>query len=91
MAAENIDGIATDSKARTGNLAPIDGVTDGCVGGAGALGTHVAFSSESSDQVVAGGDSSHDGALGDRLLDSLKVFRAGVKEEVNVRVDKSGE
>ncbi len=88
---ENVDGIAAGAQARSGNLAPIDGVADGCVCGACAFGAHVALSSESRHKVVASGEGGRDGALGNRFLDGLKVFRAGVKEEMDVRVDKAGE
>ena len=90
VAAKNVDGIATDAQARAGNLAFIDGVADGCVGGASAFGTHVSLRSESGHEVVACSEGGHDGAPGDGFLDSLKVFRTGVKEEVDMRIDKAG-
>jgi hypothetical protein len=90
MAAENVDGIATDAQARARNLAVIDGLADRGIGRACAFGSHVALSRESGQKVVAGGEGSHDGALRDGFLHGLQVFRSGVEEEVDVRVDKAG-
>ena len=91
VAAEDVDGVAADAQARAGNQALVDGVADGGIGGACAFGAHVALGGEAGHQVVAGGERGEDGALGDGFLDSLQVFRAGVKEKMDVSVDQAGE
>jgi hypothetical protein len=91
MAAENADGISADAQARAGYLTLIDGVADGRVRGACAFGAHVALGCESRHEIVASGEGGRDGALWDGFLDGLKIFRARVKEEVDVRIDKSRE
>ena len=90
VSAENVDGVTADAQPRTGNLILIDSVADGGVRGAGALGSHVALSGESSEKVVARSEGGHDGALRNRFLDGLQIFGAGVKEEVNVSIDQPG-
>ncbi len=90
VAAENVDGVATDAQARAGNLAAVDRIADGGIGGAGAFCAHVALGGEAGHQVIASGQRGSDGALRDRLLDGLKILRAGVKEEMDVRVDQAG-
>ena len=91
VAAENVDGVAADAQARAGNLAVIDGVADGGVRGAGAFGAHVALGGEAGEEVVARGERGDDGALRDGFFHGLQIFRAGMEEEVDVRVDEAGE
>ena len=86
-----LDGVAADAQARAGNQALIDGVAHGGVGGARALGTHVALGGEAGHQVVARGQRGEDGALRHRFLNGLQIFRAGMQEQVHVRVDQAGQ
>jgi len=90
VAAQNIDGIAADAQTRPGNLAAVDGVADGGVGGTSAFRAHVAFGGEAGQQIIASGKRGHDGALRDGLLDSLQVFRTRMEEEMDVDVDQAG-
>ena len=87
VAAENVDGIAADAQARAGDEALIDGVAHGGIGGAGALRPHVALGGEAGHQIVPRGERGQDSALRDRFLDRLQIFRAGMQEQVHVRVD----
>ena len=91
VAAENADGVAADAQARAGNQALVDCVADGCVCGAGAFGAHVAFGGESGEQIVASGEGGENRALRNGFLNGLQIFRAGMQEEVDVRVDQAGE
>src|SRR3954462_5638550 len=68
----------------------VNGVAHRSVRGAGAFGSHVAFRGKAGHQIVTGRKRSEYRALGDRLLDSLQVFGAGMKEEVDVRIDHPG-
>ena len=90
VSAENVDGVTTDAHPRTRNLTLIDGVADGGVGRPGAFGSHVALSGESSEKIITRSKDGHDGALRNRFLDSLQIFGAWVKEEVNVSIDQAG-
>ena len=91
VSAENINGIAADAQARAGNQAVIDCVADGCVGGAGAFGAHVALGSKSGKKIVARGNRGENRALRDGFLHGLQIFGAGMQEKVDVRVDEAGE
>ncbi len=74
-----------------GISAAIDGVADGGVRGAGAFGAHVALGRKSGEEVVARGECGHDGPLRDGFLHGLQIFRAGMEEEMHVRVNQAGE
>ncbi len=91
MAAENVDGVGADAHARTGNDAGVDGIADRRAGGAGAFGAHVALRGEAGHEVGFGGLLGEDGAPWDGLLDGLQVLRAGMQEQMHVRVDETGE
>jgi hypothetical protein len=91
VAAEDVDGVAADAQARTGDESLIDGVADGGVGGACAFGAHVAFGGEAGEQIGLGGLLGEDGAPGNGFLYGLQVFRAGMQEEMDVGVDEAGE
>src|SRR5579859_1199517 len=63
VATENIDSIAADAQPWAGNQALINAVAHGGIGGAGALGAHVAFRCEPSHQIIASGEGGDDGAF----------------------------
>ncbi len=90
VAAEDVDGVAADAQARPGNQALVDGVAHGGVGGACALGAHVALGGEAGHHVGFGGLLGEDGAPRHGLLNGLQIFSAGMQEEMNVRVDEAG-
>ncbi len=91
VAAENVDGVAADAQARTGDEAAIDGVAHGGVGCARAFGAHVALGGEAGHQVVTRGQRGDDGALRDGFLHGLQILGAGMQEQMDVRVDQAGE
>ena len=85
-----IDGVAADAQAGTGDDARVDGVADGGVGGAGALGAHVALGGEAGHEVGLGGLLGEQSAPGNRLLDGLEVLGAGMEEQMHMGVDQAG-
>ena len=89
VAAENIDGIAADAQARAGNQPVIDGVANSGVGGAGAFGAHVALGGESGHADRRARPAWPDGALRHGFFHGLQIFRAGMEEQVDVRVDQA--
>ena len=89
VSTENVDRIAADAQPRARDQTGIDRISHSCVGRSGAFRSHVAFGSESSHQVSLGRQRRQDGALRNRLLDRLQIFRAGVQEQVNMRVDQA--
>jgi hypothetical protein len=91
VAAEDVNGIAADAQAGTGDEALIDCVANGGVSGACALSAHVSLGGESGEEVGFGGFSGDEGAPGDGFLDGLQVFRAGMEEEMDVGVDEARE
>ena len=91
VAAQNVDGVAADAQARAGNEALVDGVADGGVGRACALGAHVALGGEAGHEIGLGGLSGEEGAPGNRLLDGLQILSAGMQKEMHVSVDEAGE
>src|SRR6202046_5861969 len=91
MAAEHADGVAANAQARAGNEALIDGVANGRVSRACAFGPHVAFGCESGEEIIARGKRGNNSALRNGFLNGLQIFRAGVQEEMDVRVDQAGE
>ena len=91
VAAQDVDGVAADAHAGTEDEALIDGVANGGVGGACALGAHVALGGEAGQQVGLGGLLGQDHAPGNGFLDGLQVFCAGMQKEMHVRVDEAGE
>ncbi len=90
VAAENVDGIAADAKARAGNEALIDRIAHGGVGGARAFGSHVALGREAGHQIGTRGERGSDGALRDGFLNGLQILGAGMQEQVHVGVDQAG-
>ena len=68
MAAQNVDGVATDTHVRPGDLSPVDGFADGRVGGSRAFGAHVALGGEAGQKVRFRGQGGHDHPLGHRLI-----------------------
>ena len=90
VAAQNVDGVAADAQPRPGNQSLIDGVADRRVGGAGAFGPHVALGGEAGHQVSLGGQCREDRALRHGLLHRLQILRAGMQEQMHVRVDQAG-
>ncbi len=58
------------------------------IGGARALGAHVALGGKAGHQVFARGDLSQDRPLRHRLLYGLQVLRAGMQEQMHMRVDQ---
>jgi hypothetical protein len=91
VAAEDVDGVAADAQARTGNFAAIDGVADGGVCGASAFSAHIAFGGETGQEIGTGGEGGCNGALRDGFHDRLQIFGAGMEEEVDVRVNQARE
>ena len=91
VAAQNVDGVAADAQARARNEPLVDGVADGGVGRAGALGAHVALGGEAGHQVGLGGLLGENRAPGNGLLDGLQVLSAGMQEQMHVRVDQAGQ
>jgi len=91
VAAENVDGAAADAHAWSGNEALVDGVANGAIGRARALGSHIAFGGEAGEEVGFGCLFGEDSAPGDGFLDRLQIFSAGMKEEMDVGVDEAGE
>ena len=91
VAAQNVDGIAADAHARAGNQSLIDGVANGGIGGACALGAHVALGGEAGHEVGFGGLFGQNHAPRDRLLHGLQVLSAGMEKEMHVRVDQAGD
>ena len=89
MAPEDTDGIAADTQARPGNKSLVNGVTHRRVGRSGALGAHVSLSRKSRHQIVSRVQHRRNGALRNRFLNGLKVFRAGVQEQMDVHIDKA--
>ncbi len=69
----------------------IDGVAHGGVGGARAFGAHVALGGEAGHQIGAAASVGEDGALRDGFLHGLQIFRAGMQEQMDMRVDQAGE
>ena len=90
VAAEDVDGVAADAQARSGDLSLVNGVADGGVGRPRAFRTHVALGSEAGQQVGFGSQSGHDHPLGYGLHHGLKIFRSGMEEEMHVGVDQAG-
>ena len=74
-----------------GNQPLIDGIAHGGIGRAGAFRAHVALGGEAGHQVVAGGQHGEDGALRNGFLNGLQVLRAGMQEQVHMRVDQAGQ
>ena len=91
VSAENVDGVAADAQAWSGNEALVDGVANGTVGRARAFGSHIAFGGEAGEEIGFGGLLGEEGAPGDGFLDGLQIFRAGMEEEMDVGVDEAGE
>ena len=89
VAAQQVDGIAADAQTRAGDQAPVDGVAHGGIGRTGAFGAHIALGSEAGHQVILRGQDGDDGSLWHGFLHGLQIFRAGVQEQVNVRVNES--
>ncbi len=90
VAAEDVDGVAADAQPRPGNQTGIDRIANGGVGRARAFGAHVALGGEAGHQVVLGGQRRQDRALRHRFLHRLQIFRAGMQEQMDVRVDQPG-
>ncbi len=90
VSAEDVDGIAADAHPRAGNQPGVDGVAHRGVGGACALGAHIALGGEAGHQVIFRGESRENRSLRDGLFHRLQVLRAGMKEQVNVRVNQPG-
>jgi len=91
VAAEDVNGVARDKQAGAGDEAAVDGVADGGVGRASALGAHVALGGEAGHEVVLRSLRCDKSAPGNGFLDGLEVFGTGMKEEVDVGVDEAGE
>jgi len=87
VAADNADRVAADAQTRPGNEPLVDGVADGCVGGASPFRAHVTLGGEAGEQIVARSECSSDSALRNRFLDGLQVFRTGMQEQVHMRVN----
>src|ERR1700722_3273000 len=83
--------MAADAQAWSVNGTFIDCVANGSVGGACAFGAHVALGGEAGEKIVACGECGENGALRDGFLDGLQIFRAGMQEKVDVRVDEAGQ
>ena len=91
VTAKDVDSVAADAQTRTGDQAGVYGVAHGAVGRAGSLRAHVALSGEAGEKIFASGLRGDDGALWDGLLDGLQIFRTGMKEEMDMRVNETGE
>ena len=90
VAPEDTDGVATDAQTRPGNKSLVNGVTNRRVCRSGALGAHVSFRRKSRQQVVSCVQNRCYGALWNRFLNRLKIFRARVQEQMDVHIDKAG-
>ena len=73
-----------------GNETLVDGVAHRGAGGARAFRAHVALGSEAGHQVGLCGLLGQDHTPGNRLLDGLQVFGAGMQKQVHMRVDEAG-
>ena len=56
VAAENVDGVAADAQAGTGDPPLVDRITNRGIGRPGAFGSHIALGGESGHQVFARGE-----------------------------------
>ncbi len=90
VATQDVDGIAAKAQPRSGNKPLVNGVADGGVSRACALGTHVPFGGIAGQKVSFGGERGHDHPLGHGFHHSLQIFGSGVEEEMDVGVDQSG-
>ena len=90
VAAKDADGIATDSQARAGNRAAVDGVAHCAIGGACSLCSHIALGGKAGHQVIARSERGFDSALRNGFADGLRGFVAGMQEEMDVGVDEAG-
>ncbi len=90
VSAEDVDGVAADAQAWPGNQPTVDGVAHGRVSGARSLRSHVALGGKAGHQIGLGCQRCQDRALRNRLLYCLQIFRTGMQEEMDVRVDQPG-
>ena len=91
VASEDVDGIAADAQAWTGDEAGVDGVAHGGIGRAGTFGAHIALGSKTSEKIIARGQGGDDGTLRDGFLNGLQILGTGMEEEMDMRVDEAGE
>ena len=91
VAAQNVDGVAADAQPRAWNQPRVDGVANCRVGRARAFGAHVALGGESGHQVSLGRLLGENRAPRHGFDDGLQILRAGMQEQVHVRVDEAGQ
>jgi hypothetical protein len=89
MAAEYVDRIAAGAQTRSRDQPCIDRVAHGGVGGARALGSHVALGREAGHEIVPRGEHGQDRAFRHGLLDRLQILGARMQEQMHMRVDES--
>ena len=88
MAAENVDRVAADAQARTGNPAAVDRIAHRGVGRTCPFRAHVAFCGKTGQQVVACRQGRAYRAFRHGLVECLRIFRARMQEQMYVRVDQ---
>src|SRR5712672_1850422 len=90
VASENVHRIPADPQSGPGDSPFINSVADCSIGRSRAFGSHIAFCSESSHEIVAGRQSGSDRSLRHRLLHGLQVLRAGMEKKMDVGINQSG-
>ena len=89
VAAQDVDGIATDAQPWARNDSLVDGIAHGGVGRASSFGAHVTLGSETGHQGCLRGLFCKNRAPGHGLLDSLQVLRAGMQKQMHMRVNQA--
>ena len=89
MPSQDVDRVAGDPQPGSRELAGIDGIAHGSVGGSGAFRAHIPLCGKSAHEIVPRRDQSEDGPLRHRLLDGLQIFGTGVEKQMHVRIDQT--
>src|SRR6266699_5852302 len=89
MSAEKIDRVSADSQARPWDLPTVNGIAHRSVSRAGAFRSHIALGREAGHEIVSGRKRRHDCSLWHGFLNSLPVFRAGMQEQMDMRINQS--
>src|SRR5437867_5778188 len=89
MSAEKIDRVSADSQARPWDLPTVNGIAHRSVSRAGAFRSHIALGREAGHEIVSGRKRRHDCSLWHGFLNSLQVFRAGMQEQMDMRINQS--
>jgi hypothetical protein len=91
MPTEDVYRVAADAKAWSWNQTLIDGIADRGIGRPCSFRAHVAFGRKAGHEIVSSGQGCKDSSLRNRLLNGLQVFRSGVKEQMNMDIDQTGQ